>query len=75
MFPVVAKWRGDHILSALLVDSDVEIHNESIQYPCQFRSSLLNAFTMGQVLFAKEGSVHEWQSFPDTFEADFFQTE
>ncbi len=75
MFPVVAKWRGDHILSALLVDSDVEIHNESIQYPCQFRSSLLNAFTMGQVLFAKEGSVHEWQSFPDTFEADFFQAE
>ncbi len=34
MFPVVAKWRGDHILSALLVDSDVEIHNKSIQYPC-----------------------------------------
>ncbi len=30
---------------------------------------------MGRVLFAKEGSVHEWQSFPDTFEADFFQAE
>ncbi len=74
MFPVVAKWQGDHILSALLVDSDVEIYNESIQYP-QLHSSLLNAFTMGQVLFAKEGSVHEWQSFPDTFEADFFQAE
>ena len=75
MFPVVAKWRGDHILSVLLVDSNVEIHNESIQYPCQFHSLLLNAFTMGQVLFAVEGSIHEWQSFPDTFEADFFQAE
>ncbi len=75
MFPVVAKWRGDHILSVLMMDSDVEIHNESIQHPCQFRSTLLNAFTMGQVLFAKEGTVHEWQSFPYTFEADLFQTE
>ncbi len=75
MFPVVAKWRGDHILSVLLADSKVEIHNEAIQYPCQFRSSLLNAFMMGRVLFAVDRSVHEWQSFPDTFEADFFQAE